>query len=375
MAQSTSEAQARLDRLMGYLAVDPQNLRLIDETAQAAVDAGAFGQALTILERRAAIAPHGPAQLNIEGLAAMARGDFESAVATFEGLIAENSADPALRFNLAWSRAMTGRIDEALSLLDPRTTAALARAAMLEVQLLHGAERHEEALAAAKTHIANHPIHRGLLAAASVIAIDMEDMALARACAEGGAGHPDAEATLGVLALAEDDPVSAATHFESALARSPNSPRALMGRGLVSLLKGEHAAGAEDLERGAAVFGDHIGSWVAAGWARLIAGDPQAARAHFEHALEIDPTFAETQGSLAVIAALEGNVTEAQRLTQTALRLDRKSFAGTLAHALIVQSRGDAANAHAIIERALHTPISPDGKTIAQSLARFGLFA
>ena len=269
----------------------------------------------------------------------------------------------------------TNSLDEALALLDGATIEASAPAAMLQVQLLHGGGRYEDALAAAKTNVNKHPDHPGLLAAASTIAIDAEDMSFARACAAGALGHPDAEATLGTLALADDAPEAARAHFERALERAPHAPRALIGRGLTALLSGDHGAASRDIEQGALLFKDHIGSWIAAGWARLIAGEVEAARQHFEHALAIDPSFSESQGSLAVIAAMQGDVVNARKLATIALRLDRASFSGAFANALIMASEGDSVRAHAIIERALHTPIEPGGKTIAHSLARYGLFA
>ena len=49
-------------------------------------------------------------------------------------------------------------------------------------------------------------------------------------------------------------------------------PRALVGRGLGRLVCGQIESGAVDIEAGAFGFGDHIGSWIAAGWARLVDG-------------------------------------------------------------------------------------------------------
>jgi tetratricopeptide (TPR) repeat protein len=375
MAQHSHEAEARLARLLGYLAVDPHNFNLLNDAAEAAHAAGAFDQASKLLDRAAALAEPGVREKNLRGLVAMGQGQFKQAADIFRSLVGDKPADPALYFNLAWSLAMEKTFAEALGFLDGAVTATLPQAAMLEVQLLHQLNRHEEALAAAKGHVSTHPHHSGLLAAASVIAIDMEDMAFAQSCATGAPGHPDAETTLGTLALCDDDPDLARRHFAAALAHNPASPRALIGRGLTAMLAGDHASAHHDLERGAELFNDHIGSWIAAGWARLIANDHAMARQHFERALAIDPSFSESQGSLAAIAAIEGKLAEAAKLAQVALRLDRTSFSGAFAQALISASNGDQTKAHQIIERALRTPIEPGGKTIAHSLTRHGLFA
>jgi len=375
MASNFNDAEARLARLTGYLDHDPNNEGLLRDAAQTAMSARAYDRAEDLIARLAALGPLSPADHDLAARLAIAQGDSGRAIAHLSPLMEAHGQDPSLRFNLAWALGMEERFDEALALLDGATIEASAPAAMLQVQLLHGGGRYEDALAAAKTNVNKHPDHPGLLAAASTIAIDAEDMSFARACAAGALGHPDAEATLGTLALADDAPEAARAHFERALERAPHAPRALIGRGLTALLSGDHGAASRDIEQGALLFKDHIGSWIAAGWARLIAGEVEAARQHFEHALAIDPSFSESQGSLAVIAAMQGDVVNARKLATIALRLDRASFSGAFANALIMASEGDSVRAHAIIERALHTPIEPGGKTIAHSLARYGLFA
>ncbi|PXA97245.1 hypothetical protein DMC47_14800, partial [Nostoc sp. 3335mG] len=116
----------------------------------------------------------------------------------------------------------------------------------------------------------------------------------------------------------------------------------------------------------------HLGSWIAAGWAHLLAGDAMTARARFDHACALDDNFAEAHGSLAVLDLLAGDVDSGRRRTEVALRLDRESFAGTFAAMMLAAGAGDAARAEAIMARALTTPLDPQGTTIAEALARMG---
>ncbi|MBC7768216.1 MAG: tetratricopeptide repeat protein [Phycisphaerales bacterium] len=375
MVQSSSEPAQRLARLLSYLQADPNNAALLIDAAEAALSANEPALAAELIERRREVTPLDAREHAIAGLAAMGMKDFSTAADIFGQLVAEHPGDPVLRFNHAWSLAMTKQFEAAFELLDAATTGALPQAAMLEIQLLHETRQFDEARARADLHLLAHPDHPGLLAAISVLAIDLEDMDLAAACAERAGEHSDAHTTLGTVALADDRADDARAFFDRALARNPEAPRALIGKGLVALLAGDNANAAESIEKGAGIFDDHIGSWIAAGWARLIAGEYAHARRHFERALSIDATFAESQGSLAVISAIEDDLDTARRLAETALRLDRQCFSGALAQALVLQANGQAQAAHAIIERALHTPLDPSGKTIAHSLAKHGLFA
>ncbi len=377
MATNSSESAAagRLALLLSYLESDPANPALLSEAAEAAFAARDIEQSATLLERRAAAAPLSERELALKGLIAIHTQRFDESASIFLQLHEQAPADPSIRFNLAWSQAMLKEFEQALSLLGEATADALPQAAMLEIQLLHELGRFEEAEARAHTLIERHPEHEGLMAAVSVLALDLEDTELAARSAARAGAHPDALTTLGSLALADDRDAEARQFFERALETNISSPRAWVGKGLTELVAGDHAQAAEHIEHGAHLFNGHIGSWVAAGWAHLLARNMTAARRCFEHALSLDPSFAETQGSLAVIAAVEGDAETAKRLTEVALRLDRQSFAAALAQSLLMEAKGRPEVARHIIERALNTPIDRHGRTIAQSLARRGLFA
>lgn len=363
---------SRFARMEALLAHDPDNLNLLADTADAAFAEDRFEEALALLERHERAAPLPQPAQHLAGLVAMRLEDWGTAAARFEALLSSGADAPPVRFNLAWSLAMAKRFDEALPLLDEVTSGALAQAAQLEVQLLHQLGEFDRAGERARGLIEIHPEHRGLNAAVSTLAIDIEDADLALRTAQKAGDHPEALVTLGTLALGEDEPEAAEQFFDAALERNPKAARAWVGRGLARLLTDDKPRAAQELDKGAELFGDHIGSWIAAGWAHVIAGDTATAKARFTHALLLDESFGESQGSLAVIDILEGRIDEARRRTEVALRLDRKSFSGALASVLLAAGAGDKDKAQRIFEAALNTPVDGSGRTIAQSLARLG---
>jgi len=370
MTDTRAEAAKQLEVLLGYLEHDPANAELRTDAAEAALDAGDPGRAASLLQ--GVLAPSMPRATNVAGLAALRLGRFEDAAAAFGALAASGGQDPAVRFNLAWCRTKLGDLDGALALLDARVT-ALPQAAMLQVQVLHAAGRLDEAVERARAHLEAHPDHAGLNAAISVLAVDVEDAELAATTAAKAGDHPDALATLGTLALGDDRASSALDYFDRALEANRHSPRAWIGRGLARLMTGAQDMAPSDIDRGAELFATHVGSWIAAGWAHYVAGDRPAARARFETAMALDPTFAETHGGLAVIDIADGRLAEAAERTKVALRLDRECFGAALARSLLTSAGGDPVRGAAILERAMNTPIDSGGRTIAQSLARMGL--
>jgi Flp pilus assembly protein TadD len=366
---SGHDETARLERLLEFHQQDPDNLQLILDCAEAALAAArpelAFDFLTNLPEGTELDAP----ATNLAGIAAMRSGNQAAAQERFRLLLKTNSGDPSLHFNLAWSLALSGDKEGAIDALDDEAIEALPQAAMLDLQLRHEAGEWDTVGDRMHRYLARHPDYAPLQAAASVLAMDLDDPELARSCALKAGNHPDAEATLGLLELGDNRPAEAAARFASALEIRPHNPRARVGLGLTRLAQGQNREAADDLDAGARVFGDHLGSWIAAGWAHVLAGNLVVARERFETALGIDDTFAEVHGSLAALDAIDGNAKAARTRLEIALRLDRKCFSAALAAVLLARDDGDGARARAILETALRQPITPDGKTLGAALA------
>ena len=360
------QPQDQFQRLLGYLDSDPDNPALIADAVRAGLDAGETDRADTLASHLRLVTPGGFEGEYLTGLIAMHRGDFAAATTRF-GAILDTTDDSATRFNLAWSLAMTGDKTRALSLLTSTVVETVPAAAMLRVQLLHEAEDFDGALAEGKEALSRFPDDPGLLAAMATLALDVDDPALARDCALRSGGHPEALAAIGVLDLQAGDTTAARDAFDRSLAGRDHNPRAWIGRGLAGLAEQKPAEAASDLDRGAQQFEDHIGSWIAAGWAWYLTGDIVAAEQRFERALAIDPAFAESHGSLAVIDIARGDRDAARHKVATALRLDRECFSAALAGALLASD--DPARATAIVERAMTTPLDGGQLTLANYLA------
>ena len=65
-----SSTEQRVDRLLGYLDADPENLQLIADAAEAAMEAHRYAVVEGLVERHAAVQPPPTSLLNLAGLAA-----------------------------------------------------------------------------------------------------------------------------------------------------------------------------------------------------------------------------------------------------------------------------------------------------------------
>lgn len=370
---SLRESESRLRRLLEFLDADPDNLTLIADAASAAFDGGNLTTALSLLDRYRVLADFPPMLVNLDGLVALRSSRLGDAAAAFDALLAAGVTDPSVRFNRAWVHALHGEHEQALALLDDDAVAVTPRAAALKVQMLHHLGRIEDALAAGHGLAERFPGNEDLLGALSVVAMDADDLALAAFYADQAGGSADALTTRGLVALNEDRAGDAMALFDDALARHPDAARAWLGKGLGLIATGQVSQGTAALQRGAEIFGDHLGSWIAVGWTQFIAKDLKGARATFEKALLLDENFAESHGGLAVLDIAEGNLDGGKRRSEIALRLDKQCFGGMLARMLLQEAKGNAAAAQRTWERALDMPAGANGKTLAQAMIGMGL--
>jgi tetratricopeptide (TPR) repeat protein len=370
------DSHSRLQRLLGYLHEDPDNLALIGDAAHAAFDESSLDEARDLLKLYRTLSSPLPLPLvNLEGLVALRSSQFNAAAEAFDMLLAQGVDDPLVRFNRAWVHALENEHQAALTLLDDDVVAATPPAATLKVQMLHHQGEIEEALAAGQRMIERFPADDSLLGALSVAAMDADDYDLARHYAERAAGGVDALTTRGLVALNGNDTQPALMLFDQALAEHKDAPRAWLGKGLGLVVTGNFTDGSKALNRAAEIFVDHIGSWIAVGWTQFIAGDLKTARTTFEHARALNENFAETHGGLAVLDIAEGDIDSAERRADIALRLDRNCFGGMLARMLLHETKGNAAAATRIWERAVTMPVGINGKTLAQAMIGMGLDA
>lgn len=363
----------RLERMLDFISHDPDNLRLISDTTRLAAQAGEMELVSQLLTQHEGKAPLSADLRNLKAQAAMAAGQWDDAVNQLAGLINDVGPDHALKFNLAWSHAMLSQHAESLTLLDDAVLAASPRGPALRIHMMHHLGLFEEALAEADSLVERFPDNAELAGAIAVLAIDGEAPVIARRHASRAAEQSHEAATsLGTLLLNEFAVEDASALFERALALAPNDPRAHIGKGLVQLTRGEPDA-VSSLDRGAELFGDHIGSWIAAGWAYFTQGDLAQARDRFERALALDENFAESHGALAVLDVLAGQHDDGRRRAEVAMRLDRQCYSAILAKSLLLEADGRTGAAEALRKRALAMPIDEGGMTITQALAGFGM--
>lgn len=359
---------SQLPRLSGYLEADPENLTLLADAAMAAFDEGQPEQACTLLDRYAALEPLPAALSNIEALAALGMGDSHKAAVLLERLLADDAGNSTIRFNLACAKSAGGDHQGALDLLHEEALASIPGAAALKIRSMHHLGLVDEALEEGEALVRSGATGEDLMGALAIVAIDASQLELARSYASRSGLHHEGLSATGSILLAENKVEEAVPVFDQALAQQANSPRAQLGKGLALLAAGAYAEAAHHLDEAGRLFADHLGSWIAAGWAYFADGRHDVSRDRFERAVALDRNFAEGHGGLACLDVLSGDVESAQRRMEVALRLDSKCVSALYAKTLLYAREGKTAKAEALTAQVLMTPVEPGGKTLGEAI-------
>ncbi|MBX3625340.1 MAG: tetratricopeptide repeat protein [Rhizobacter sp.] len=361
----------RLDRLEGYLQQDPDNLSLLADTFDAALEAGEYARAEPHLRHAQRLSPASVAWATREAHWLMAQRRWAEADASLMALQAEAELPPegqaALLRDLALVALHRGEPALGLDRLRPLVSPVAPQQPMDEaiqllwLRLLHRAAQLPEALAWAEARWQAQQLASGPAGAASLIALDANDAARSLAWAEFALKREprqmEALVARATLALAQTDAPLARRLLGQALQKSPTDGRSLSVLGFAELLERKLDAARTTFEAAVRHMPQHIGTWHGLGWTRLLQGDMAAARAAFETALQLDRTFGESHGGLAVMQAMQGEREEAEASIERALRLDRGGASAQFAKAVLRGEAGDAQAVQRLAKRLLgHRP-------------------
>jgi tetratricopeptide (TPR) repeat protein len=373
----TTELEIRRDNLLSYLELDPENFSLLCEAGDILLQLGDTAHARPLLEKALA--------LHEDDLGAMYRmavllsfeKEYESSLDMSQKILSAGQYHPTVRRQHTLTLIHLGKYAEAepflKSLLDEKTE--FSDLPHLYIRTLHYLGKIDEAIAYATGHCAKEPedaVSSGML---SMLYLDSDRIAeaaqVAQKALENDSKNLDALITAGSTSLAFEREDQANHFFERALEISPHNGRTLLGLGLVAMMRGDLPCAATWLESATSHMPEHLGTWNTLAWAHILRRNLDAAQETLEKCLEIDATFGETHGSLAVVAALRGQWDEAKTLSTKALRLQPNSFAGHYAKSLLLIQQGRPQKATELINATLDGFITPGGGNLAGLIQRF----
>ncbi|MCE3271001.1 MAG: Tetratricopeptide 2 repeat protein [Ramlibacter sp.] len=365
--EPTAAARAnRLRQLQGYLAQDPANAHLLAEVCEAALAAGEHDTALSAIEVAEAHRLEPAAWLHRRVHVAMARCEWDEALALLARVQAVAGHHAALLHDVALVHLCAGhhaacRDAVAPAIAQPGTDAELlGRLQVLWLRSMHHLGLLPEAWQWVEQQQASGGLQRQAMGVAALVAVDLERFAAATALADEALlePQPTAEALVSAayVALARRQADRAEGLLRRALQVNPRDGRTWSALGLASLLAGDVPEARRHLEQAIRTLPGHIGTWHALGWACLLLRDLVAARDAFAHALELDRNFGESHAAMALVLLMEGSASESAHHLRVAERLDSRSVTAGYVRAVAGGQLGDARSVRALAERLLDRP-------------------
>lgn len=346
---NSSDLQARLQRLEGYLQVDPDNRALrLDafETARQLADwTRAEAHAQEALRRHP-----DPLWRLRAGEVALAQLRWEEAAARLDAVRLDPLADLATRqaaeHQLAEVMLHTGRPDVGIELLSEFMASSVGRdvalapaSQVLWLRLLHRVGRLQDGLDIALRWETNGQLSPQAAGVGSLMALDLDRLDLAEQWSKAAlrSGHRQFEAliTRASVALGHADASLARTLLSQAVQAHPRDGRSWSMLAFTELLEEKFDQAKTCFETAVRYMPEHVGTWHGLGWTLIMLRDFDRARNVFERAIEMDRNFAEGHGGLAVALALAGDRESAGASAETARRLDRNSMAVRYAEAVL----------------------------------------
>jgi tetratricopeptide (TPR) repeat protein len=370
------EATARLERLRGFLEVDPKNASLLKESADLALRLGLAKDAQGWLERALGAVPEDSYLLASLASAKLALGEPQAALELLEPLVKANETSVALRYNYGYALLRVGRYAEARDALAAivENPEAPSNTRQLLVRALHFLGEVGEAIEHAKKIAEAHPDDPAAAGTLSLLYVDADQWAEARRWSElalkGQPENLDALLAAGTVAIADEHEDDAQKIFEKALEKAPRNGRAWAGLGTASMLKLDIAGAREHFARAVEDMPNHVTMLNALAWCQMLVKDYAAAHETLKRSLAVDRTIGDTHGALAMLAVFQGRWDEADLHAKRARGLAPDGFGGRMVEILKLQSGGQGELARQKFESGLRSVAAPGGGTLADMLIR-----
>jgi len=349
---STIESEKKLSNYENYLESDPNNTRLLRDIADICYQLGKFDKAENYLERILALSYDASTAYQLSNVY-LAKADYERAITILSTMKERGYNDPAIDFNLAYGFYASYRAEDAFELLNgiKDQLASIPRGYTLLLKSMHYLAKIDEAIALLDEILENNgqtqsleglAIDEGLLGAAALLYYDAGESEKARTLADQSlqqnSHNYESLVVSGLLKTEAYDTDNAVKDLSAGLAINPNGSRALSGLGMAYAQLQEPDNAIDALEKAIKYSPRDFASMHSLAWMYIVKGQYDKANAILDTAVKIDRTFSETYGTRAVIEIAQGKRAEAEKNIEIALRLNKNSYSGRFAKALLVQN-------------------------------------
>ena len=368
------EIEAKLSKFNDFLAADPNNLNLLADIIDSNIYLKNYDEAKNKISDALNIEKDNPYFRLRLSTVLIAEADYEGSIAITSDLILNNFIDPEIKFNHGYALALNGQYEEAkeplLDLYINQHHFQLLPATL--IRTLHHLGEFDEAIEIAKSHVENHPEDDAVSGMLSLLYFDNDDFSNAQAAAvhalKLSPNNLDALVSAAGSYIGDEKIDEASEVLNRALTLEPNNGRVLAKIGLIDMLNQDLSAAEVNMQKALKAMPEHIGSWHVLGWIQILQHKIDEAETTFNHALDLDRTFGESHGGLAVIEAIKGNWAKADEYSKVAKKLDGATMSTYYVDILKLQAEGKGDDATKLINTIMSTNKLPNGATFQDLL-------
>ena len=368
------EIEAKLSKFNDFLAADPNNLNLLADIIDSNIYLKNYDEAKNKISDALNIEKDNPYFRLRLSTVLIAEADYEGSIAITSDLILNNFIDPEIKFNHGYALALNGQYEEAkeplLDLYINQHHFQLLPATL--IRTLHHLGEFDEAIEIAKSHVENHPEDGSVAGMLSLLYFDNDDFSNAQTAAANALklapNNLDALVSAAGSYIGDEKIDEASEVLKRALTLEPNNGRVLAKIGLINMLNQDLSAAEVNMQKALKAMPEHIGSWHVLGWIQILQQKINEAEFTFNHALDLDRTFGESHGGLAVIEAIKGNWAKADEYSKVAKKLDGAVMSTYYVAILKLQAEGKGDDAAKLINTIMSTNKLPNGATFQDLL-------
>lgn len=357
--QLTTADAARLSRLLGFLARDHSNLRLLQEVLSLVIAYGDLHQAQQLAEH---IEKHPIEDATVWAQMAHLQlliRNFAAAGAYGSKAIQAGASHPAVLLNTAYGYFYSGHYDTCAAILAKLT---VQDDASTDTLVLHARALHHLAMPERAESLVMRALQREpeLLEAKGLMALLLHErgrndtaLHLAHEVLAQDPNQLDALLACSSVHVEQGNMEAARKAWRHTVTAHPTCGRAWSGLAQVEFHALEFADAEDHLKSAVTFMPDHIGTWHLLAWIYILRGDSTPARSALEQSYTLDRTFGETHGGLAIVDMLDGKLDDAQLGIRRALKLNPDGMSARYAQMLMLQKAGKLEEAQALVRQVL----------------------
>lgn len=351
-----------LARLLGFLGQDPTNEGLRNKAIALAIHYQIWDSAHELVKDGLSLAPDNTEYLAHAGFLALKDNQYEQAERYFEAVLNAGIEAPGAKFNLAFAKFQLRKFQESKQLLTEQLLGQAelaAPASLLKARAMHHLGELDDAITCLQRYRLNGPVNDEIDGLASLLMYELdqntEAAELASSVLARGGRSLEALLARAGASVEWDDFETARADYQAAVTVNPKAGRAWSGLAQVAFRDFELKKALEYVNKAVAEMPDHIGTWHLKAWIHILENDAIQAKAAFDESYKIDHNFGETHGGFAVVHAMNGQVTEAERCIKLAQRLAPLGFAAYYAQMLLLSKAGKDEESKALFSKVMQT--------------------